>query len=107
VSIEGGVFPRWSQDGPGLYYVASADPGPFVPSLPLPPRTGHTYLFSEVSTQPVFRASAPRTAFEDPETKYVVNSPLAGYDTSPDGRFLMVEVKRGPGIIPAPPTRSA
>jgi hypothetical protein len=28
---------------------------------------------------------------------------LAGYDVAPDGRFLMVEVKRGEGIIPPPP----
>jgi hypothetical protein len=28
---------------------------------------------------------------------------LAGYDIAPDGRFLMVEVKRGEGIIPPPP----
>jgi hypothetical protein len=41
--------------------------------------------------------------FEDPETKYTVIQALAGYDIAPDGRFLMVEVKRGEGIIPPPP----
>ena len=103
VSSEGGTFPRWSHDGRRLYYSATATGGSQPWSLPLPPRTGHTYFVVDVSTRPRFSASAPRIVFEDPETKYTVIQALAGYDIAPDGRFLMVEVKRGEGIIPPPP----
>ena len=78
--------------------------GPFASTLPLPPRTGHTYFVVDVSTSPTFSASPSRVWFEDPEAKYTVTQPIAGYDVAPDGRFLMVEVKRGPGIVPPPPS---
>ena len=103
VSAEGGTFPRWSADGRRLYYCGTAAGGPVPLSLPLPPRAGHRYLVVDVSTRPAFSASAPRIVFEDPEMKYTVIRFLAGYDVAPDGRFLMVEVPRGEGIIPPPP----
>jgi serine/threonine-protein kinase len=104
VSSEGGAFPRWSPDGRRLYYCATHDAGPFASTLPLTPRSGHTYFVVDVSTSPTFSASPSRVWFEDPEAKYTVTQPIAGYDVAPDGRFLMVEVKRGPGIVPPPPS---
>jgi len=72
-------------------------------SLPLPAGAGFTYFVVDVSTHPAFSASHPRVVFEDPELKYTALLGVAGYDVAPDGRFLMVEVKRGPGLIPPPP----
>jgi hypothetical protein len=66
-------------------------------------RTGFTYFVVDVSTHLAFSASAPRILFEDPEKKYTVVLGVAGYDVAPDGRFLMVEGKRGSGMIPPPP----
>jgi eukaryotic-like serine/threonine-protein kinase len=104
ISTEGGTWPRWSPDGRSLYYCATdRHGGPQPLTLPLPARTGHTYLIVDVSTRPGFSASAPRVVFEDPERKYTAVLGLAGYDVAPDGRFLMVEVKRGLGMIPPPP----
>jgi serine/threonine-protein kinase len=104
VSSEGGGFPRWSSDGRRLYYCATPTDGPFGSSLPLPPRTGHTYFAVDVSTSPTFSVGRPRVWFEDPEAKYTVTQPIAGYDVARDGRFLMVEVQRGAGIVPPPPS---
>ena len=104
VSSEGGGFPRWSTDGRKLDHCATSTSGPFASSLPLPLRTGHTYFAVDVSTSPTFSIGPPRVWFEDPEAKYTVTQPIAGYDVAPDGRFLMVEVKRGPGIVPPPPS---
>jgi hypothetical protein len=73
-------------------------------SLPLPSRTGNTYLAVDISTRPSFSASAPRVLFQDPEMKYTGIPALTGYDVGHDGRFLMVEVKRGPGVVPPPPS---
>jgi Tol biopolymer transport system component len=103
VSAEGGTFPRWAPDGRSLYYCTTPNDGPLPMSLPLPSRTGHTYRVVDITTRPAFSASPSRVVFEDPEMKYTVISFLAGYDVAPDGRFLMVEVKRGEGIIPPPP----
>jgi eukaryotic-like serine/threonine-protein kinase len=105
ISTEGGLYPRWSSDGRKLYYgtTSDSDPGSILLSLPMPHRVGHTYLVADVSTSPTFIASAPRVAFQDPEMKYTITQPVAGYDVAPDGRFLMVEVVRGPGVIPPPP----
>lgn len=103
VSSEGGTFPRWSPDGRRLYYCGTSTGGPAPSSLPLPPRKGHTYFVVGVSTRPGSLPSAPRIVFEDPETKYTVISFLTGFDVTRDGRFLMVEVPRGEGIIPPPP----
>ncbi len=104
VSTEGGTTPRWSADGRSLYYLARPTDSPQPMSLPLPYSTGNTYLVVDISTRPAFRASAPRVVFQDPEMKYTGFPALTGYDVAPDGRFLMVEVKRGPGVIPPPPS---
>jgi len=104
VSTEGGTTPRWSADGRSLYYLARPTDSPQPMSLPLPYSTGNTYLVVDISTRPAFRASAPRVVFQDPEMKYTGIPALTGYDVAPDGRFLMVEVKRGPGVIPPPPS---
>jgi hypothetical protein len=104
VSTEGGMMPRWSADGRRLYYLSGPTDGAQPMSLPLPSRTGSTYLVVDISTRPAFRASAPRIVFQDPEMKYTVIAALSGYDVAPDGRFLMVEVIRSPGVIPPPPS---
>jgi eukaryotic-like serine/threonine-protein kinase len=104
VSTEGGTLPRWSTDGRSLYYCARPTDSPQPMSLPLPSRTGNTYLVVDISTSPAFRVSAPHIVFQDPEMKYTGVPALTGYDVAPDGRFLMVEVKRGPGVIPPPPS---
>jgi hypothetical protein len=69
----------------------------------VPAHTGNTYVVVDVSTTPGFTASAPRVVFEDPEMKYTVTNPIAGYDVAPDGRFLMVETKRRAALMPPPP----
>lgn len=104
VSTEGGMMSRWSADGKSLYYLARPTDNPQPMSLPLPFRTGHTYFVVDISTRPAFRAGAPRVVFQDPEMKYTGIPALAGYDVAPDGRFLMVEVQRGPGVVPPPPS---
>ena len=103
ISTEGGLFPRWSPDGRRLYYGITPTSSPLPATLPLPARTGQTYFVVDVSTGPAFSATRPRVVFEDPDRKYTITQPIAGYDVTPDGRFLMVEVKRGAGVIPPPP----
>ncbi len=102
ISSEGGAFPRWSLDGRRLYYCETPDNGPLPMSLPLPPRQGHTYLVSDVSTRSGFSASTPRVVFHDADTRYTLWAPTSGYDVAPDGRFLMVEVSRLPEALPPP-----
>ena len=66
ISTEGGWFPRWSSDGHALFYGATPDEGPVPATLPLPVRTGHTYLVSAISSGPPFRASEPTSCSGTP-----------------------------------------
>jgi eukaryotic-like serine/threonine-protein kinase len=97
ISNGGGGEVAWSRDGRTLYYFAPAQVYPGAT------HTGNIYFAVDISTSSGFSASAPRRVFDDPEQKYVVTGPVPSLDVAPDGRFLMVEVKRGPGVVPPPP----
>ena len=68
VSTAGGQAPLWSRDGTELFYRAS-----------------NRLMVVAVQTDPSFSRGTPQTLFEGTFS--------AGYDISPDGRFLMI--KRG------------
>jgi serine/threonine protein kinase/Tol biopolymer transport system component len=70
VSTEGGEEPLWSKDGRELFY-----------------RNGSKWMAAEVTTEPQFKASAPRMLFEGPYR----NVAGVSYDVAADGRFLMLE----------------
>ena len=91
VSSGGGMAPTWSRDGHILYYYAATS-------------DGIIYFAVDISTKPAFTYKAPRRLFVDAERKYVTTGPIGSFDVAPDGRFLMVEVKRGPGVVPPAPS---
>jgi eukaryotic-like serine/threonine-protein kinase len=97
ISTGGGDGAAWSRDGRTLYYYGLAQ------GYPGTSHSGHIYFAVDISTSREFSASAPRRLFDDPERKYVVTTPISSFETGPDGRFLMVEVKRGPGVVPPAP----
>jgi len=68
VSTDGGAMPRWSREGPELFYL-----------------NGGKMMAVEVQTGATFHAGIPKILFER-------NPPPADYDVSPDGRrFLMIK----------------
>ena len=73
ISTDGGTEPVWSPDGRELFYV-----------------DGDRMMAVEISTEPTFRAGAPRLLFEG---RYALNTNgVAGYDVSSDGqRFLRLQ----------------
>jgi eukaryotic-like serine/threonine-protein kinase len=70
VSTEGGEEALWSKDGRELFY-----------------RNGPKWMAVAVTTNPQFKASAPRMLFEGPYR----NVRGVSYDVASDGRFLMLE----------------
>ena len=64
VSTEGGTTPRWSADGKSLYYLVRPSDSPQPMSLPLPSRTGNTYLAVDISTRP-HSGPVHRVVFQD------------------------------------------
>ena len=71
---------------------------------PVPVRPISSLTFRPVPrSRRLVRASCSRI----PTGSTPITQPIAGYDVTPDGRFLMVEVKRGAGVIPPPTGRSS
>jgi eukaryotic-like serine/threonine-protein kinase len=80
ISIDGGRYPRWSQQGSGELFYVGLDGGMMAASVQLSPRLelgGVTKLFDGVRP-PSFVSGNP-------------------YDISPDGRFLVVANVAAPG----------
>ena len=73
MSADGGNAPARSKDGRELYY-----------------RNGRQFLAVEVSSEPDFRASAPKLLHEVPFDRGYPLFPDY-YDVAPGGRFLVVE----------------
>ena len=73
VSVAGGMEPRWSPDGRLLYY-----------------RSGTHMMSVTVDDDPELQLGAPEVLFAD-NYRGFGNLRNAGYDVTPDGRFLMVE----------------
>ena len=72
ISTSGGSQPRWRGDGKELYYL--------VPNLKL--------VAIEITTNPVFRAGAPKALFQAPPQN-AVSIISHSWDLTPDGkRFL-------------------
>jgi serine/threonine-protein kinase len=84
VSSEGGMQPRWSQDGRELYYRGYGS-RPKLMAVP-------------VETRGRFRAGNAQALFDDAYAGHASSNARAQYDVTPDGRFVFVE---------APPVESA
>lgn len=70
VSVNQGIFPRWSPDGAELFFATAPIGGPL--------------MVARVDTEPTFRASAPEPLFD------LGDLHTFGYDITPDGeRFLV------------------
>ena len=73
ISTEGGGEPVWARNGRELFY-----------------RNGGKMMVVDITTQPGFRAGAPRLLFEGP---YMRGAWMPNYDVTGDGqRFLMMEM---------------
>jgi Tol biopolymer transport system component len=83
VSTNGGVEPRWSADGPELYYIQQ-----------------RTIMAVAVETDGEFSFSAPTALFTGP---YVMSQAPANssYDVAPDGRFLMIQLPAAVATTPS------
>ncbi len=82
ISTGGGSEPRWSRDGRELFY-----------------RNGDKMMAVAMASGSIFTAGSARLLFEG---QYQVNDAgAAGYDVSPDRRFLMIE----PTALQQPATR--
>jgi Tol biopolymer transport system component len=73
ISTNGGTKPAWAAGGHELYYVSPDD----------------HLLRVDVSSEPVFRAGAPKRVME---SAIFARIGPRSYDVSPDGRLLVIEV---------------
>ena len=90
ISDNGGSAPAWSQDQRELFYNRIVNSMMQVITVDVDTRTG-------------FESSKPRVLFEGP---YLTNSPMRGYDVTPDGqRFVMLRRFSDPGRVEAPITQ--
>jgi len=93
VSTEGGVAPAWARNGKELFY---AVPASIVGTIPAT-NDALKMMAVDVTSQPTFTAGKPKMLFAG---RYINNTPVRGYDVTPDGRrFLMMQAKEQP---PAP-----
>jgi serine/threonine-protein kinase len=76
ISADGGVEPRWSQDGHELYY-----------------RNGDRMMVVKVLRSVPFEAARPAVLFEGQFEMKGYGGASANYDVARDGRFIMVRQK--------------